>query len=248
MRRGLVVGNWKMHGSRSVITDLVGGIKTGLIDCTAEVAVCPPSIYISQVAEALAGTAVGWGGQNLCDQPEGAFTGEVSASMLADFGCQFVIVGHSERRTLYGETDQLVAEKFKAAQACDIRPILCVGESLAQREAGQTLDLVRQQLEMVIASAGVESFSSAVIAYEPIWAIGTGKTATPEQADQVHEHIRSVLAEYSQEIAQQIRILYGGSVKPGNAEELFARQHIDGALVGGASLKAADFVAIATAA
>lgn len=248
MRRGLVVGNWKMHGSRSGIADLVDGIKSGLTECAADVAVCPPSIYIAQVAEALSGTAIGWGGQNLCEQDEGAFTGEISAAMLVDFSCRYVIVGHSERRTLYGETDQVVAVKFKAALEAGLQPILCVGESLAQREAGETLALVKQQLDVVVASVGIEALANAVVAYEPIWAIGTGKTATPQQAEQVHSHIRKVLSAYSEDVAAELRILYGGSVKPDNAAELFACDNIDGALVGGASLKAADFVAIATAA
>lgn len=248
MRRGLVVGNWKMHGSRVSISTLVDGLKAGLGDCGAEVAVCPPSIYIAQVAEALGGTNIAWGGQNLSDQPEGAFTGEVSASMLADFGCRYVIIGHSERRTLYLETDSVVGDKFVAAQASGIRPILCVGESLAQREAGETLDWIRSQLEVVLAVAGVSAFTDAVVAYEPIWAIGTGKTATPEQAQQVHAHIRSVVSEHSAGVAETLQILYGGSVKAGNAAQLFAEQDIDGALVGGASLKADDFIAIVNAA
>lgn len=253
MRRGLVVGNWKMHGSRASIAALVDGLRSGLVGAgpvgdSAEVAVCPPAVYIAQVAEALGGTNIGWGGQNLSDQPEGAFTGEVSASMLADLGCRYVIVGHSERRTLYGETDQVVAGKFVAARAGGLSPILCVGESLAQREAGETLDWIRRQLEAVVDVAGVSAFSDAVVAYEPIWAIGTGKTATPGQAQQVHAHIRAVIATHSAGVAENLQILYGGSVKADNAAQLFAQQDIDGALVGGASLKADDFIAIVSAA
>lgn len=248
MRRGLVVGNWKMHGSKASITELLAGVKAGLGDCQAEVAVCPPSIYIQQVADALQGSDVAWGGQNLSDQSEGAYTGEVSASMLADLGCRYVIVGHSERRTLYGETDRVIADKFVAALGQGVTPILCVGESLEQREAGETLALIQQQLQAVIEVAGISAFARAVIAYEPIWAIGTGKTATPEQAEQVHAHIRGVLAGYDTGIAEKIQLLYGGSVKPANATELFGQQNIDGALVGGASLKAEDFIAIAMAA
>lgn len=248
MRRSLVVGNWKMHGSRSAITLLLDGMKAGLNEPAAAVAVCPPAVYISQVADSLAGSGIAWGAQNLCEQPEGAFTGEISAGMLADFGCRYVIVGHSERRALYGETDALIAAKFKAALQSDIAPILCVGESLEQRESGETLAWIENQLTAVIGAVGIEEFARGVVAYEPIWAIGTGKTATPEQAQEVHAHIRRVLAGYSETVAAGVQILYGGSVKAANAAELFARDDIDGALVGGASLQAQEFVAIVDAA
>ena len=248
MRRSLVVGNWKMHGSKSGITGLIDGIKTGLSEPAAAVAVCPPALYISQVADSLAGSVIAWGAQNLCDQPQGAFTGEISADMLADLGCRYVIVGHSERRALFGESDELIAAKFRAALECDITPILCVGESLEQREAGEALSWIEGQLTSVIDSVGIEAFARGVVAYEPIWAIGTGKTATPEQAQEVHAHIRGVLAAHSEAVATGMQILYGGSVKAANARELFVRDDIDGALVGGASLQAEEFVAIVNAA
>lgn len=256
MRRSLVVGNWKMHGNSASITSLVEGIKTGLQAQFAEgleqsspiVAVCPPAIYIPLVADSLRGCTVGWGGQNLSDQPEGAFTGEISAQMLADLGCQFAIVGHSERRTLFAETDQVVAGKFIAAQRCGMSPILCVGESLEQRQAGGALAWIEQQLKLVVEAVGIGAFADAVVAYEPIWAIGTGETATPQQAQQVHAHIRKILAGWDGKVADNLSILYGGSVKPANAAELFAEDDIDGALVGGASLQAEDFVAIVKAA
>lgn len=249
MRRGLVVGNWKMHGSRASASELVSGIKTQLnADIQGVAVVCPPSILISPVAEILVDSAVKWGAQNLSDQDEGAYTGEVSGAMLADAGCHYVIVGHSERRSLYGESDTLAAAKFIAALESGLTPILCVGESLQQREAGETLTVVGQQLQTVIDAAGIDAFGRAVIAYEPVWAIGTGKTATPDQAQDVHAYIRQQVAAADAQLAQRIQILYGGSVKADNAQELFARADIDGALVGGASLKVEDFIAICQAA
>ena len=249
MRRSLVVGNWKMHGSVASVTELLAGLKVELVDFDqASVAVCPPYVFIPQIANSLQGSAIAWGSQNLSEQPEGAFTGEISASMLAEFNCQYAIVGHSERRTLYADSDDVVAAKFIAAQASGITPILCVGESLEQRENGETLAWVEQQLNAVVTAAGIDAFANAVIAYEPIWAIGTGKTATPEQAQEVHAHIRRVIAANNQVVADKIQILYGGSVKADNAAELFANDDIDGALVGGASLKANDFAAICKAA
>lgn len=248
MRRGLVVGNWKMHGSRASVADLLASLSAQLHTFKqADVAVCPPYLFIPQVADVLQSTSVAWGAQNLSEQPSGAYTGEVSASMLAEFGCQYVLVGHSERRTLFAESGQLIAEKFKAAQAAGLTPILCVGESLEQREAGGTLNCVDQQLRMVIDAVGVAALAKAVVAYEPVWAIGTGLTASPEQAQEVHAHIREVVAFADQGVAAGLQLLYGGSVKAANAADLFAKQDIDGALVGGAALQAAEFVAICRA-
>ncbi|WP_101756786.1 triose-phosphate isomerase [Oceanicoccus sp. KOV_DT_Chl] len=248
MRRGLVVGNWKMHGSKASVAELVTGLKRLTSHADADLAVCPPYVFIPSVVDGLAATDITVGAQNVSDQAEGAFTGEVSAGMLAEFGCRYVIVGHSERRTLFADSDKLVAAKFVAAQQVGLTPILCVGESLAQREAGETLTLVEEQLLAVIDSAGIQALSKAVVAYEPIWAIGTGKTASPEQAQQVHAHIRQVVAKASSTVAAGLQILYGGSVKADNAAELFANQDIDGALVGGASLQIEDFAAIYNAA
>lgn len=249
MRRNLVVGNWKMHGSLASVDDLLSGLKSssGGIDSTV-VAVCPPYVFIPQVAKSLSGTAIQWGSQNLSEQQQGAYTGEVSGAMLAELGCEFAIVGHSERRSLYHETDQLVAEKFIAAQQAALTPILCVGESLEQREAGAALATVEAQLKVLVDLAGIDAIAKSVIAYEPVWAIGTGKTATPEQAQQVHAHIRQVIAQSSQQVASEIQIIYGGSVNAENSAELFAKEDIDGALVGGASLKAIEFAAIVKAA
>ena len=244
MRRSLVVGNWKMHGNSESIAALASGLKAELAAIgQVDIAVCPPSAYIDSTRRILDGSLT-YGAQNLCPQPEGAFTGEISAEMLADIGCHYVIVGHSERRSLYAENDDIVADKFIAAQRGQLTPILCVGESLQQRESGETLAVIEQQLNAVIEAAGISAFSAAVVAYEPIWAIGTGKTASPEQAQAVHAHIRSVLAAKDAEIATAIRLLYGGSVKADNAAELFAQEDIDGALVGGASLDIAAFSTI----
>ncbi|WP_130458758.1 triose-phosphate isomerase [Azospira oryzae] len=250
MRQKLVVGNWKMHGglaaNRSLLQGVVAGVK-GLA-AAVECAVCVPYPYLAQVQQELAKTEMSWGAQNLSEQVSGAFTGEVSAAMLKDFGCRYVIVGHSERRALYGEDDGLVAKKFKQALAGGLVPILCVGETLAQRESGQTAEVVAAQLDAVLDAAGVEVFAGAVVAYEPVWAIGTGLTASPAQAQAVHEGIRARLAARNAEVAAGVRVLYGGSVKAGNAAELFAMPDIDGALVGGASLVAEEFVAICRAA
>ncbi|ARN73006.1 triose-phosphate isomerase [Oceanicoccus sagamiensis] len=251
MRRSLVVGNWKMHGSAASIDTLVTGLQQQLANLPADqtdIAVCPPFVFIPQVISQLEGSAIACGAQNVSDQQEGAYTGEISATMLAELGCQYVIVGHSERRTLMAESDADIAAKFTAVQSQGLTPILCVGESLAQREAGETLSWIEQQIKAVIAVAGIEAMAASVIAYEPIWAIGTGKTASPEQAQEVHAHIRQVLANESQAVAGALQLLYGGSVKADNAAELFGKQDIDGALVGGAALKAADFAAICMAA
>jgi triosephosphate isomerase len=249
MRQPLVVGNWKMNGSLKTNRSLIDSIKQGIAKIlNAKVAVCPPFIYLQQVGELLQGTVIGLGAQNLSHELPGAFTGEVSADMLLDFNCQYVIVGHSERRSLYGESDALVAKKFACAQVAKLIPILCVGETLEQRDAGETEKIVMRQLDAVINSQGIEALAKAVIAYEPVWAIGTGKTATPQQAQDVHAFIRQRMAEHDAKIAEKVQILYGGSVKGSNAAELFAMNDIDGGLIGGASLKADEFLTICRAA
>lgn len=249
MRKPLVAGNWKMHGSRAQLRELLGGLRDGQAgESGAEVLVCPAFVYLHEAAGMLGGSGIALGAQNVCEHAgEGAFTGEVAAAMLADVGCRYVIVGHSERRAIYKEPDLLVAEKFVAAQAADLIPILCVGESLEEREAGTTEAVVGRQLDAVLAKAGVSAFENAVVAYEPVWAIGTGKTASPDQAQQVHAFIRSRIAAKDGKIAGSLRILYGGSVKPGNAAEIFAQADVDGGLIGGAALKAGDFLAIISA-
>lgn len=248
MRRPLVAGNWKLHGTRGRASELAGAIVDGLAGIEAtDVAVCPTFVHLALVAERADGTALAVGAQDVSDQTEGAFTGEVAAPMLAELGCRYVIVGHSERRARHGETDAGVAAKFHAACAAGLRPILCVGETLAQRDAGDTLDVVGRQLRAVLSGAGAD-FGDAVIAYEPLWAIGTGRTASPEQAQEVHAALRAVLAGTDEELARRVRILYGGSVKAANAGELFAGTDIDGALVGGASLDADEFLNICRAA
>jgi triosephosphate isomerase len=246
MRKKLVAGNWKMHGSLAENAALLSALKPALAGI--EAVVCVPFPYLAQVQAALAGSSIFWGAQNVSEQAKGAFTGEVSASMLLDFGCKYVIVGHSERRSLYGESDALVAGKYIAAQAAGMTPILCVGESLAEREAGVTEVVVSRQLDAVIDAAGVGSLAKAVIAYEPVWAIGTGKTASPEQAQAVHAFIRGRIAALDAGVADQLVIQYGGSVKAANAAELMAQPDIDGGLIGGASLVADEFIAICRAA
>lgn len=248
-RRVLVAGNWKMHGNQADATALVSGIVRGLPKVrNADLAVCPPYILIPLVAALLKGGAVAWGGQNLSAHPSGAYTGEISATMLKDYGCTYVIVGHSERRALYGEDDTVVAEKFGAAQTAGLIPILCVGETLAERERGETEGVVAHQLDAVVGRHGIASLKNAVIAYEPVWAIGTGKTASPQQAQDVHAFIRSRLAARDPAVADGLRILYGGSVKGANAKELFGQTDIDGGLIGGASLQAEEFLTICRAA
>jgi triosephosphate isomerase len=249
MRKPLVAGNWKMNGSLESVRTLLDGIKGGVSDVkSAEVAVCPPYVYIPEVQKLLAGSDIAWGGQDLSTESSGAFTGEVAASMLNDFGCKYVIVGHSERRTYHAESDQLVAKKYAVARAAGLVPILCIGETLEEREAGTTNEVVARQLDAVIELEGIEALAEGVIAYEPVWAIGTGKTATPDQAQEVHAFIRGRVAEKSSDVAQAVRILYGGSMKPGNAAELIGKPDIDGGLIGGASLKAEDFLGICSAA
>jgi len=238
-RSRLVAGNWKMHGSRAANAALLDAIsRAGTVGGGAECAVCVPYPYLQQASERLAGTAVALGAQNVSEHAQGAYTGEVSAAMLLDFGCRYVIVGHSERRQLYGESDGQVAAKFAAARKAGIAPILCVGETLQEREAGRTEEVVGRQLQAVL---DVNDFGNAVVAYEPVWAIGTGRNATPEQAQAVHAFLRA-------KVPQGTRILYGGSMKPANAAKLLAMPDIDGGLIGGASLVADDFIAILHAA
>ena len=249
MRQPLVAGNWKMNGSRASIAELLGGLKAGIGQVTtAEVAVCAPAIYVADSQAQLDGTAIAWGGQDVSVHASGAYTGEIAGSMLADFGCRFVIIGHSERRAYHGESDQTVAEKFTAARATGLVPILCVGETLEEREQGITEQVVARQLDAVIEHCGIDAVGEGVIAYEPVWAIGTGKTATPEQAQEVHAFIRGRLAASNQAVADKVRVLYGGSMNPKNAAELLAQGDIDGGLIGGASLKADDFLAVCSAA
>lgn len=244
-RKKLVAGNWKMQGSRAANAELLGGIlQAGPFG--ADVAVCVPAPYLGEVGITLAGSAIGWGAQDCSAHEQGAYTGEVSVSMLSEFGCRYVIVGHSERRAYHGETDQQVADKAKRALSKGITPIVCVGETLGQREAGQTDEVVKRQLSAVIHALG-PCIGEIVVAYEPVWAIGTGKTASPEQAQEVHAMLRAQLHAASQR-AGEMRLLYGGSVKPDNAASLFGQPDIDGGLIGGAALKAADFVAICRAA
>ena len=244
MRRSLVVGNWKMNGTLASAQLLAKGIIAGLGSVDADIAVCVPYVYLPAVSELVQGTALGLGSQNIADKASGAYTGEVSAAMLKEFNTQYALVGHSERRSYYGDTDASVAARYVQAQEQGITPILCVGETLEQREQDQTFAVINEQLDAVIELAGIESFSKAVIAYEPVWAIGTGKTATDEQAQEVHHYIRQYIAAKDQAIADKVQILYGGSAKPDNAKGLFAQPDIDGGLIGGASLEAESFLKI----
>ena len=248
MRKKLVAGNWKMHGSLRENAALLDRLVAGLPGVGCEVLVCVPYPYLAQVGERLQATSVLWGAQNVNEHAVGAFTGEVAATMLADFACTHVLVGHSERRTLYGESDALVAAKCKAVLAAGMRPVLCVGETLAEREAGLTQVVVERQLSVVLDVVGVAAFARMVLAYEPVWAIGTGLTASPAQAEEVHAAIRLRIAGQDAAVAEGLQILYGGSVKPQSAVELFAQPNIDGGLIGGAALVADDFLAICRAA
>jgi triosephosphate isomerase len=248
MRRKLVAGNWKMHGSLATNSGLLQGVRAGVAGLAAEVAVCVPYPYLEQARAGLDGSNVAWGAQDVSEHAQGAYTGEVSAAMLADFGCRYVIVGHSERRSYYGDSDEIVAAKFEAAQKTGLVPILCVGETLAEREANVTNEVVTRQLDAVISRCGIAALARSVVAYEPVWAIGTGRTASPEQAQEVHAAIRARVARDDAAVAGGLRILYGGSMKPANAAELMAQPDIDGGLIGGAALVAADFVAICAAA
>jgi triosephosphate isomerase len=237
-----------MHGSLRENAALLAGIKAGVGGLACEVAVCAPYPYLEQLQSALSGSGVAWGAQSVSQYAAGAYTGEVSASMLQDFGCRYVLVGHSERRSLFGETDGVVVAKFEAAQSAGLVPILCVGETLVEREAGQTRGVVSRQLAAVLEKLGVAALAGAVLAYEPVWAIGTGVTASSAQAQEVHAELRGQVARLDAGVASGLRILYGGSVKPQNAEELFAQPDIDGGLIGGAALVASDFLAICRAA
>lgn len=244
MRVPLVAGNWKLNGSLSENKELIAGVLESVPAEGVELIVCPPAVYLPQVV-GLAAKGLKVGAQDAAEQLSGAYTGEISAAMLADIGVQYVILGHSERRSLFGDSDQRVSKKFQQALEQGLLPILCLGETLEERDAGQTEVVVARQLSAVIGGNESVDWSQVVIAYEPVWAIGTGKTATPEQAQEVHAFIRNQLNEQLGGVSEDIRILYGGSVKPDNAAELFAQKDIDGGLIGGASLKAADFVAIA---
>lgn len=248
MRRKLVAGNWKMNGSLAQNAELLDAVRSGMVSVrNVDCAVCVPFPYLSQAQERLAGSTVMWGAQDVHQLERGAFTGEVSAAMLRDFGCRYVIVGHSERRAYFSESSKLVAEKFLAAQRSGITPILCVGETLDQRENGITEAVVAEQLDALIRLGGVAALRNAVVAYEPVWAIGTGKTASSAQAQAVHAFIRGRVAFNDIQIASELCILYGGSVKANNAAELFAMPDIDGGLIGGASLVAEEFLAICIA-
>ncbi|MGE5792746.1 MAG: triose-phosphate isomerase [Bacteroidota bacterium] len=249
MRKRLVAGNWKMHGSLAANQRLLESVKAGAASAPGvDSAVCVPFPYLHQAAAVLGGSAVAWGAQTLSEHDAGAYTGEVSGAMLRELGCRYVIVGHSERRQLYGERDAQVAAKFGAAQRVGLVPILCVGETLAEREQGATEEVVGRQLQAVLHASGVGAFADAVIAYEPVWAIGTGRTATPEQAQALHAFIRGRVAAADPGLAGELPVLYGGSVKPANAAALFAMPDIDGGLIGGAALVAEDFLAICRAA
>lgn len=247
MRRKLVAGNWKMHGSRELAKELLGAI-TPLADASIDIAVFPPAVYVAELVSTHGKSGVAIGAQDVSEHAQGAYTGEISAGMLREMGCSIVLVGHSERRQYHGETDRQVAAKFVAAQSAGLIPLLCVGETLAQRDTGEAEAVIAAQLAAVISHAGIAAFANAVVAYEPVWAIGTGRTATPAQAQQIHAFIRDTFAKEDANISSSLRILYGGSVKAANAPELFAEADVDGGLVGGACLIASDFVAICKAA
>jgi triosephosphate isomerase len=249
MRRPIVAGNWKMHGSRAETARLIEELQAQCpADAEALCVICPPFVYLHEAWRLLRDSAFSLGAQDVCADHQGAFTGEVSAAMLKDVGCEYVIVGHSERRLLYRESDQLIARKFATAHGKGLVPILCVGEQLADREAGRTNEVVARQLDVVLELSGAGALEHGVIAYEPVWAIGTGRNATPEQAQEVHAFIRARIGARDARIAAATRILYGGSVKAGNAVELFAMPDVDGGLIGGASLKADEFLTILSAA
>jgi len=246
MRSSLIAGNWKMNGNLQSVVELVEGIKAGDAG-KAELAIFPPAVFLMKVSGMLADSEIALGAQNVGDQEAGAFTGEIAAAMLKECGCRYALVGHSERRSLYLETDQLVAARFAMAVASGIIPILCVGEALQERDQGITEDVVAGQLDAVIDLSGIDGIARAIIAYEPVWAIGTGKVATPDQAQEVHAFIRGKLARLDVGVAEQVKILYGGSMNPSNAAELLSQPDIDGGLIGGASLQADDFLSIAQA-
>jgi triosephosphate isomerase len=245
-RRKLVAANWKMNGSHAANAAWLAEFRAGHAPC--DVAVCAPFVYLTQVRDGLAGTAAEPGAQNLSPETAGAFTGEIAGEMLTDVGCRWVIVGHSERRALYGESNEVVAAKAARALAVGLRPIVCIGETLAERESGRTIEVVGAQLDAIVRACRVAELAQGALAYEPVWAIGTGRTATPAQAQEVHAAIRAQLARRDAAAATALRILYGGSVKPANAAELFGQADIDGGLIGGAALVARDFLAICAAA
>jgi triosephosphate isomerase len=247
-RTKLVAGNWKMHGDTAANQALLDGIKAGAAGSKAALAVCVPFPYLAQVSAALAGSSIAWGAQDVSRHAQGAYTGEVSAAMLKDFRCRYAIVGHSERRSYHGESDETVAAKADAAIKAGLVPIICVGETLAEREGNITAQVITRQMDAVIAVIGAAGLAKSVVAYEPVWAIGTGKTASPEQAQEVHALIRARVAKEDANVAAGLQILYGGSMKPNNAKELMAQPDIDGGLIGGAALVAADFLAIGAAA
>jgi len=249
MRRPMVAGNWKMHGNRASVAELTQGLGKMLIPEGVEVAVFPPALFINEVIDGLSGKGIIVGAQNSAVQPEqGALTGEVAPTQLAEVGCKLVLIGHSERRQIIGESEEVLNRKFAAAQKSGLTPVLCIGETLAEREVGKTLEVVGRQLSSVIDAFGIAAFANAVIAYEPVWAIGTGLTASPQQAQDVHAAIRKQLAAKDAEVAENVQLLYGGSVKAANAAELFGMPDIDGGLIGGASLNADEFGAICRAA
>lgn len=247
-RTAFIGGNWKMNGNEKALSDLAVQIAEGIADCTAEVAIFPSFVYLPVIAQQVSGYSLMVGGQNHSQYESGAYTGEISAAMLKDVACSHVLLGHSERRQLFAESNERIAEKFVLAQQHGLCPVLCVGETLAQRQADETEKVVLAQLDAVVQHAGVEAFKQAVVAYEPVWAIGTGQTASAEQAQAVHQCIRQYFVTKHSDIAEGLRVIYGGSVKPANAEAIFAMPDIDGGLIGGASLKAADFLAIVAAA
>ncbi len=249
MRRILIAGNWKMNASKAQCGELIGSLLRQMPPSGhTDMAVCVPYPYLGQVELALRGSVISLGAQDVSEHDKGAYTGEVSSAMLADFSCKYVIVGHSERRTYFGDTDELVAMKFSAAKHAGLVPIICLGESLDERDRGITRDVVKRQLDAIFSRTSIMDFNGAVIAYEPVWAIGTGKTATPEQAQDVHAFIRDQLRAKDVDVAGRTQILYGGSMKASNACELLMQPDIDGGLIGGASLIAEDFLAIAAAA
>jgi triosephosphate isomerase len=249
MRRTLIAGNWKLNGSKDSITTLVSELTTGISAVSnVDVAVCSPYIYVPFTESLLAGSPISLGAQDVSMHASGAYTGEVAAAMLKEFSCKYCLVGHSERRAIHGESDDTVAAKFKALKSEGLTPVLCVGESLEERDQGVTLSVVEKQVMAVIDECGIDAIDGSVIAYEPVWAIGTGRTASPEQAQEVHAGIRALLERFNKDIAAKTQILYGGSMNPANASALLAMQDIDGGLIGGASLKADDFLAICQAA
>jgi triosephosphate isomerase len=248
-RTPFVGGNWKMNGTRTELSQLITEIQAGAQHFSAtQIAVFPSFVYLSEIASALHHSQIKLGAQNQCEYEQGAYTGEVSPIMLKEMGCSYVLLGHSERRHIYHETDQQIAEKFALATKHGLSPVLCVGETLAERETGKTQEVILMQLNVVLNQVGVEAFHQAIVAYEPVWAIGTGKTATPAQAQEIHAFLREHFAKESAKIAAGLRIIYGGSVKAGNAAEIFAQPDIDGGLIGGASLQAKEFMAICQAA